>query len=934
MLSSLSTSTQPLGHYSLKDFILIQGARMHNLKQVNLAIPRNQLVVVTGRSGSGKSSLMIDTLFVEAQRRYIESMSSYARQFLGKKPKPAVDNIQGIAPAIAIEQNRVANHPRSTVATVTELSDYLALLYARIGTTYSPISGQKVQKDSITDVVNYIEQQEDGRKVAILYPMVCSAEYGAALKRVQHRGFTRVMQGGVVYFIDRLLDEQHPLSDPIFVLVDRVVVKKGDLANRHRIADSVQTAFFEGGGKLLVDVMGLGRAIFSDQFELDGMVFELPTLSFFNFNTPHGACKPCAGLGQVVGIVEERVVPNALLSLAEGAILPWQGPTMRKWLEPILSGHVAAIPTHLPYNQLTSDQKKWLWEGRDDFIGIYKFFDLCAKQSHKIHYRVLLSRYQAKTVCNSCQGTRLRSDTRYVKIDNHAMIDLLLMPVHQLVAFFKSLSLTAQEAIVAQRVVEEIYNRLHYMEEVGLGYLTLDRAIATLSTGEYQRIRLAAALGSPLCGVIYILDEPTVGLHPRDTNRLVEMLIHLKQQGNTVIVIEHEEQVIRAADTIIEIGPEAGSGGGRLIFQGTFQELLQSTESHTAQYLNGMAVIPTPPQRRHWHHSLSINQATLHNLKNITVAIPLEVLTVVTGVSGSGKSSLIKGVLYPALVQYFTQPKLWSLVDQLRPPPVTGDFHAIHAVEMVYTLGKSIRSYPASYLGIYDYIRDLFVQLPLARSRGYQRSHLSFQSEKGGCSHCRGAGIEKIEMQFMADIHLPCESCQGERFKAEVLEVMYSGKNIAQVLNMTVDEAFSFFSSHFFICQKLKVLQEIGLGHLALGRPLSSLSSGERQRLQLAYYLGKGSQGLPILFILDEPTIGLHMHDVRALLIALHRLVDQGHTIVVIEHHGDVIKNADWIIDLGPAAGQSGGHVVFTGSPEAFVQLQGHPTADYLKQKM
>lgn len=929
-----------LDHLSPKDFIIIRGAKMHNLQNVSVAIPRNQLVVVTGLSGSGKSSLILDTLFVEAQRMYIESVSAYARQFLGKMEKPPVDTIQGLSPAIAIQQNRANQNPRSTVGTLTELCDYLYLLYARIGTTYSPISGQKVQKDSVTDVVDYIQQQAAGTKVLILYPIAVADQAALAqkLKVEQGKGFTRVMQVHTLFFIEDLLAGQAVLSleKPIYGVVDRIIVTKEDQANQYRIADSVQTAFFEGMGHAVVALVGLGQKCFSDRFELDGMQFAIPTISFFNFNTPHGACKACSGLGQLIGIDPHKVVPNPALSLVEGAIAPWNGPIMRKWLAPLLAAHEALhFPIYTPYSSLTPDQQKLVWQGSGDFIGIDRFFDFCATQTDKIHYRVLLSRYRGKTTCLACQGSRVRADAHYVKIHHRSIVDLLWMPIHDLIPFFDGLSLTAREAAIVQRVVVEIKNRLRYIAQVGLGYLTLSRPIATLSSGEHQRIKLATALGSPLFGTIYILDEPTIGLHPRDTHQLVQLLLALRDQGNTVVVVEHEELVMRAADTLIEIGPEAGVHGGALVFQGTFQALLQST-THTAQYLNGMASIPLPRHRRAWHNSVQIQEATLHNLQQVTVTIPLNVLTVVTGVSGSGKSTLIQEVLYPALVQHLTNASEILGRSAIPPALLSGDLDRIQAVELIHQhpLGKSSRSNPATYLGIYDLMRDLFAQTPIARAHHYQVGHFSFNSEKGQCPACRGEGQQKIEMQFMADIYLPCERCKGSRFKPEIVDVTYCGKNITQVLSMTVDEACVFFADHPSIAHKLKVLQKVGLGYIQLGQASSSLSGGEGQRLKLAYYLAKELAAQPILFIFDEPTTGLHMHDVAQLLQAIHGLIAQGHTVIVIEHHIDVIKSADWLIDLGPDGGAQGGKVVFTGRPEALIQQAGNHTAHYLKQKM
>ncbi|MBX9889756.1 MAG: excinuclease ABC subunit UvrA [Amoebophilaceae bacterium] len=927
-----------MDHLNPKDFIIIKGAKIHNLKNLDVAIPRNQFVVVTGLSGSGKSSLIFDTLFVEAYRMYVESLSAYARQFLGRMQRPPVDFIKGLAPAIAIQQSITNRNPHSTVGTATELCDYFNLLYARIGITYSPISGQKVTKDIVSDVVDYIQQYDNGTKVLILYPIIEENTLLDRLRIEQGKGFTRVMQGGHCFFIDDLLEGRAFLADqPIYGLVDRIMVQKEDQTNQYRIADSVQVAFFEGKGHLVVEVVGRGVKTFSDRFELDGMLFEPPTVHFFSFNTPHGACKACQGLGHIVCIDESKVVPDPTLSLLDGAIAPWATPTMRKWLFPLLSHDGVDLPMDVPYLNLTADQKDILWKGSGDFLGIHPFFDFCATQTHKIQYRVLLARYRTKTKCPSCRGTRVRSDAHYVKIGNHSLIDLLLMPVHALVVFFDNLSLTERERSIAERILAEIKNRLHYLEQVGLDYLLISRPVASLSGGEYQRIKMAIALGSPLVGTIYMLDEPTMGLHPRDTDKLINLLLDLKKQGNTVIVVEHEELVMRIADTIIEIGPEAGLKGGSLIFQGSFQPLL-SAQTYTAQYLNGMRTIPIPLYRRSWKNSLSIIDATLNNLKQVTVEIPLNVLTVVTGVSGSGKSSLIKEVLYPFLRNYFAKP-----VSILAHPPtpfmdgvIEGDLHCIHGVELVsqQTLGKSSRSNPATYLGIYDYIRSIFQQTALAQMRKYQMGHFSFNAEKGQCTSCKGEGVEKIEMQFMADIFFPCDSCKGSRFKAEILDITYCGKDIAAVLAMTIDESLVFFEDYEAIYRKLKVLQEIGLGYLQLGQSSSSLSGGEAQRLKLACYLSKELVSHHTLYIFDEPTTGLHMHDVHKLLIAMQDLVKQGHTVLVIEHNLDVIKSADWIIDLGPDGGSQGGEVVFTGTPEELIRLDRNYTASYLRKKM
>lgn len=944
-----------------KDFIIIKGAKTHNLKNLNVAIPRNQCIVVTGLSGSGKSSLVFDTLFVEAHRMYVESLSTYARQFLGRMQKPPVDYIKGLSPAIAIEQRVSNRNPHSTVGTITELCHYLSLLYSSIGIPYSPISGQKVKKDTITDVVDYINSQEDTTKVQILYPMTLpeSQSFFDKLRIEQGKGFTRVIQGRHCFLIDSLLEGNTSLDldQPIYGLVDRIIVDKKDKNNQYRIADSLQIAFFEGKGSIVLDILGKGMQPFCDRFESDGLTFELPTLPFFSFNTPYGSCKQCKGLGNIVCIDENKVIPDPTLSIRDGAIACWRGPILSKWITPLYMEQTQ-FPIDTPYESLTASHQQILWQGKDDFIGIDNFFDFCTTQTHKIQYRVLLARYRNKIQCPTCKGTRIRSDAHYVKINHHSMMDLLQMPIHKLIAFFDNLSLTERESLIANRVVIEIKNRLRYLEQVGLHYLNLSRPISSLSGGEHQRIKLAVALGSPLFGTMYILDEPTIGLHPRDTHQLLDILVALKIQGNTVIIVEHEEQVMHIADTIIEIGPKAGAQGGSLVFQGTFHELL-GAQTYTAKYLNGIAKIPIPTKRRSWEYSLSIQNAQLNNLKQVNLTLPLHLFTVITGVSGSGKSSLVQGVLFPLLKRVLSKEPYAPLdnhQENLPPATLVGDFHRLHGVELVVqdAFGKSSRSNPATYLGIYDYIRDLFRQTELAYIRGYQLGHFSFNSEKGQCPHCKGEGIEKIEMQFMADIILPCEVCQGNRFKAEILDVTYGGYNIAAILAMTIDEALHFFEDHStkldhdtqevvgeveygkkgalpLICSKLKVLQEIGLGYIQLGQPSSSLSGGEQQRLKLASYLGKSYQ--PMLYIFDEPTTGLHMHDVNKLLIALQALVDQGDSVLVIEHNLDIIKSADWIIDLGPDGGEQGGHIVFTGTPETLIQLENNHTATYLKEK-
>lgn len=931
------TYTKDLDRLAASSYIIVKGARVNNLQNLSVAIPRNQLVVITGLSGSGKSSLAFDTLFAEGQRMYVESLSTYARQFLGRMEKPAVDYIRGVSPAIAIEQKAHTRNPRSTVGTTTEIYDYLKLLYARIGVTYSPISGQPVKKDSVADVVDYIYSYAQGTKVMILYPLQLSQSDSLleTLKITLGKGFTRVMQGGQVRFIEDVMQGQDSL-DPqqaVDVLIDRLVVDKLAQEERYRLADSIQTAFFEGHGTCLVEIVGRGRETFSDRFERDGMVFELPSVNFFSFNNPYGACKTCNGFGKVSGVDPDKVIPNRAFSIAEGAILPWQSEAMQHWLEPLLAhSHAWYFPIHRPYKDLTPAQKQLVWTGREDFKGIHAFFDHLAAQSHKIQYRVFLSRYRGKTICRDCQGTRIRKDAAYVKVGGHSITTLLLRPVEELTEFFDQLVLRSHEQRLAERLLVEIRSRLHYVAQVGLGYLPLNRLTSTLSGGEYQRIKLATALGSTLIGTTYILDEPTIGLHPRDTHRLVDILVSLKKLGNTVIVVEHEEAVMRAADQLIDIGPEAGSGGGQLVFQGDWEALKQANEGYTARYLNGLATIPLPAQRRRASNTLIIQGAREHNLKNIDVQIPLRLLTVVTGVSGSGKSTLVSKIIYPALGN-----QLGLLIEDTgKYDGLVGDFEQLEHIAFVdqNPIGKSSRSNPITYVKAYDAIRQLLAAQPLAQQRGYKPSQFSFNTEGGRCEACQGEGETRIAMQFMADISLTCEQCRGKRFKEETLEITYRGQHIADILAMTVDEALAFFQGQPGILSRLRPLQEVGLGYMRLGQSANSLSGGEAQRVKLASYLGKGEEHQQTLFIFDEPTTGLHIHDIGKLLQSINALVDAGNSALVIEHNMELIKCADWIIDLGPGGGAKGGEVVFSGTPEQMVHLKNNYTAQYLRQKL
>lgn len=926
-----------LDQLDTREYIIVQGARENNLKNLSVAIPRNKLVVITGLSGSGKSSLAFDTLFAEGQRMYVESLSAYARQFLGRMGKPAVDYIRGIAPAIAIEQKNHNKHPRSTVGTSTEIYDYLKLLYARVGITYSPVSGQRVTKDSVSDVVDYIQQHQEGTKVMILAPLKIAQNRSLVdtLKIELGKGFTRVIQGEALLLIEELITDQAKLStqEVLYLLVDRIAVNKHDADHQFRLSDSVQTAFFEGEGVCLIDVSGEAKRIFSDRFERDGITFETPSVHLFSFNNPYGACKNCEGFGKILGIDEDKVIPNKRLTINEGAILPWQSKTMQKWLAPLIAqSKKFDFPIHKPYMELSAEQKRLLWTGNKFFKGLDTFFEYLADHVHKIQYRVLLSRYRGKTDCPDCQGTRIRKDAAYVQVGGRAITELLLMSVEQLVQFFDQLTLDAHQQPIAARLLTEIRDRLLYLEQVGLGYLTLNRPVATLSGGEYQRIKLATALGSTLVGTMYILDEPTIGLHPRDTRKLTDILLALKQLGNTVIVVEHEEMVMRAADQLIDIGPEAGSGGGELVFQGDWHALQSFQRGHTARYLNGLDTIPVPPQRRAWCDALLIQGAHENNLKHIDVEIPLGVLTVITGVSGSGKSTLVKKILYPAISKLLgLNAEKTGKFDGL-----AGDFQKLDYVDFIdqHPIGKSSRSNPSTYVKAYDAIRQFFAAQPLSQQRGYQPGQFSFNLPGGRCEACQGEGEIKIEMQFMADIFLTCENCQGKRFKEETLEIKYQGKDIADILDMTVDDSLVFFTKQPLILNKLYPLQEVGLGYVRLGQSSNSLSGGEAQRVKLAAYLSKGKHHKRTLFIFDEPTTGLHVHDIHKLLKAINALIAEGNSVLVIEHNMEVIKCADWLIDLGPEGGERGGEVIFKGTPETMTQLEDNYTAQYLKEKL
>lgn len=944
-----------------KEYIIIKRARVNNLKNLSVAIPRNKLVVITGLSGSGKSSLAFDTLFAEGQRMYVESLSSYARQFLGRMEKPEVDYIRGVSPAIAIEQKVNTRNPRSTVGTTTEIYDYLKLLFARIGKTISPVSTQEVKRHTVTDVVDFINRQKEGTRIMIACPLNIKKGRKVAdeLNLLLSKGFARILVNGEVKFIEEIINPEASLQkddkvgrtkiksqkprDKSFsltgseleILIDRAGVNAQDEDLTFRLSDSVQTAFFEGHGDCLVYAEEHGKKKFSDRFELDGITFTEPSVNFFSFNNPYGACQTCEGFGKILGIDEDLVIPDKTLSVYEGAIAPWRGEVMSQWAKPLLKNGVKFdFPIHRPYTELTQTQRDLLWSGNEYFDGIHSFFKYLESKTHKIQYRVMLSRYRGRTTCPDCRGTKLRKDASYVKIHDTSITDIVLMPVEEVLTFFDQLKLPDYEQKISERILTEIKSRLGYLVKVGLGYLTLNRVTATLSGGEFQRIKLATSLGSALVGSMYILDEPSIGLHPRDTARMIEVLKELRDLGNTVIVVEHEEEIMRAADQIIDIGPDAGQHGGQLVFQGSLNNLNKKIHSHTADYLTGQEKIVVPAHRRKWKDSITVTGARENNLKNLKVTFPVGALTVVTGVSGSGKSTLIKKILYPATGRAKGEiADTPGKYDQL-----LGDIQKIDHVEFVdqNPIGKSSRSNPISYVKAYDAIRNLFADQPLSRQRGYKPSHFSFNVEGGRCETCEGEGEIKVEMQFMADIFLLCESCQGKRFKQEVLEVEYKNKNIAEVLALTVEEALVFFEEKKTVYEKILPLNEVGLGYVKLGQSSNSLSGGEAQRVKLASFLGKHSEVKGnILFIFDEPTTGLHFHDISKLLKAINALVDLGHTVIVIEHNLEVIKCADWIIDLGPEGGEKkGGYLLFAGTPEDMVKRGESYTAGFLKGKI
>lgn len=924
---------------SLKQQIDIKGARVHNLKGIDLRIPHRSLTVITGLSGSGKSSLAFDTLYAEGQRRYVESLSSYARQFLGKLDKPEVESIRGISPAVAIEQKVISKNPRSTVGTVTEVYDYLKVLYARIGKTISPSSGQEVKRHSIADVMAHVEELPDATKLLVKAPL---HRHGRSLKDqleiLDQQGFSRLAHNGKMQALTDLDPKEVDLEkDRLEIVVDRLTANLESDEQRNRLADSVQTAFFEGRGICRIENYDQKEEReFSNKFELDGTEFEEPTIHLFSFNNPYGACPKCEGFGSVMGIDEDLVIPDPGLSIYEDAVVAWRGEKMSAWKKQLIEGaEKAEFPIHKPILELNEEQYEQLWEGTAHFKGLNEFFQYLEAKTYKIQYRVMLARYRGRTKCDQCKGTRLRKEASFVKINNLSIVDLVQWPVSRLREHFEKLELNEHDSQVAKRLLIEIRNRLRYLCEVGLGYLTLNRLSNSLSGGESQRINLATSLGSALVGSTYILDEPSIGLHPRDTDRLIQVIKNLRDLGNTVIVVEHDEEIMRAADQIVDIGPDAGSHGGEVVFSGNVDKLLSNgAQTHTARYLKGEDRIEIPARRKQARKFIGVRGAMENNLKNLDVDFPLHCFAVITGVSGSGKSSLINKVLYPALKK-----RLGGYSDKSgKHRKLEGDVDAISDVEYVdqNPIGKSSRSNPVTYVKAYDDIRNLYASQPLAKNRKYKAGYFSFNIDGGRCEKCQGEGEITIEMQFMADVHLKCDECQGQRFKKEILEVKFGKKNIHEILEMTVDDAIEFFQTHDQdkIVEKLLPLQEVGLGYVTLGQSSSTLSGGEAQRTKLATFLGKGGSKEPKLFIFDEPTTGLHFHDINKLLKSFYALIKNGHSVLVIEHHPDVIKCADWVIDLGPEGGEDGGHLVFAGLPEDLLQEKRSYTARYLEDKL
>lgn len=924
-----------LSSVSPKENIIIKGARLHNLKNIDVVIPRNKLVVITGLSGSGKSTLAFDTLYAEGQRRYVESLSSYARQFLGKLHKPKVDYIKGIAPAIAIEQKVNSTNPRSTVGTSTEIYDYIKLLFARIGETHSPISGELVKKHTVTDVTNFVKSFKEDTKLLLLCPIAINEDRDlkTVLKVLSQQGYARIKYEDQIYRIDELPTNQKNYSD-LKLVVDRVIVKD-DEDFYNRLSDAIQTAFFEGNGVCVIqNITDNTTTEFNNKFELDGVLFYEPNTHFFSFNNPYGACPTCEGYGNVIGVDEDLVIPNTGISIYDDAIYPFRTDSYRHYKEELIThAYKFDIPIHKPWFELTEEQKNLVWEGNKDFYGINHFFTALEEKSYKIQNRVMLSRYRGKTTCIECNGKRLRKEANYVKVGYKTISDLVTLPLDELSDFFNQLKLNKYEQKIGKRLLTEINNRLEFLQNVGLNYLTLNRTSNTLSGGESQRINLATSLGSSLVGSMYILDEPSIGLHPKDTERLINVLQDLRDLGNTVIVVEHDEDIMKAADYIIDIGPEAGTFGGHIVAEGSYDDILKS-DSLTAKYLTEEFEIETPKTRRNSKNFIQIVGARENNLQNIDAKFPLNSLTVITGVSGSGKSTLVKKILYPAM-----QKKMIGYGEKIgQHTEVTGSYDQIKHIEFIdqNPIGRSSRSNPVTYIKAYDDIRALLSSQKISKIRNYKPKHFSFNVDGGRCEVCKGEGVVTIEMQFMADVHLQCDNCNGKRFKKEVLEVNFEGKNIDDILNSTIDDAVAFFIKHqqTKIANKLKPLQDVGLGYVQLGQSSSTLSGGEAQRIKLASFLVKGNTKDKALFIFDEPTTGLHFHDIKKLLASFNALIDKGHSIIVIEHNIELIKCADYIIDLGLDGGKKGGQLIFEGTPEELIKNKKSYTAPYLKEKL
>lgn len=928
----------------LQSHITIKGARTNNLKNIDVAIPKNKLVVVTGLSGSGKSSLIMDTLYAEGQRRYVESMSSYARQFLGRMKKPEVDYIKGIAPAIAIEQRVGSSNARSTVGTLTEIYDYLRLLFAKVGKTISPVSGQEVSKQRVEDVVNFILTLDQGTKVKLLAPLVEVDGLRTVKKELElllQKGYTRIVSKGELIHIDDYLNDETealkiPLTDwqkDIEILIDRFVVSE-DTDNISRITDSINTAFYEGHGECIVELIDGDRQAFNNRFEADDIKFVEPTPQLFNYNNPYGACKTCEGYGRILGLDPNKIIPDHSKSIYDNAIACWKSDKHSEWKNSfIMASGAIDFPVHKPYSELSNTEKEIVWNGKGNIPGINQFFDELQQQSYKIQNRITMARYRGRTVCPSCHGGRLRKEACYVKIDDRSIDQLINLPIGDLKDFFDHINLTDYQAAVAKRILIEINTRLGVMCDIGLSYLTLDRTAGSLSGGETQRISLTRTLGSNLTSSLYILDEPSIGLHPRDTAKLVEVLKRLRNMGNTVIVIEHEEEIIKQSDFLIDVGPLAGSMGGEIVYTGIVKNLSGTERSLTMQYLQGLKEISLPHSRRKKVNSIKLLGARHHNLKNIDVEFPLHSMTVVAGVSGSGKSTLIQKILYPGLLRacQLAQPSDTGQFDKL-----SGDIKLIKGVEFVSqnAIGRSARSNPITYVKAYDEIRKLMVKQPLAKMRGYQPRHFSFNTEGGRCETCNGDGLITVEMQFLADVKLICEDCRGQRFKDEILDIKFDDHSIFDILSITVTESLDLFAEHPRIIKKLQALEDVGLGYVKLGQASSTLSGGEAQRLKLASYLGQDKSLKDHVFIFDEPTTGLHFDDVRKLLAAFQALIEQGHTVIVVEHNLDVIKTADWVIDLGPEGGHEGGQLLYQGQPEGLIHVKNSYTGRFIKEKL